>query len=477
MAPKVSLRNVSKVYKLSKKKKSRQFHALNDISFDIETGEVIGILGLNGSGKSTLASILADIVPASTGSVTINGITSLVAISAGLNHILTGKENIYQKCLLMGLKNEEIDKLYEDIVAFADIGNFINQPVKNYSSGMLSRLGFSISVHIATEILIVDEALSVGDQTFFEKCVSKINEFRLSGKTIFFVSHSLSQINAICNRAIWIHYGNLQMIGETKEVVTAYSRYVKWFNALSKEEKDEHVSISQADRYSSADQPASDIKSQSIENKRYKREFLKIVGWIVAFLLLITTSLPFMYRQIVAETPIREAQETITKQPVQKVLDVQFPAPKPGKATELASTLGANLKNDLDSEDAKEIEDKEVAIDEEGTEDEIDLDTDSYNVGSETDSSSDSGEGADQGQTADAGQVTDPDSDPGLDPDFGIDPGADPDPGVDPGPDPGLDPDPDVDPDPDPDPDSDPDSDPDPDPNPDLNSGLDSEIE
>lgn len=247
---KIKVQHVTKEYDLykSQAEKLRSFFSLRNssvphfwslmgISLEVKPGETLGLIGVNGSGKSTLSNIISGIIPQTTGTVDVRGDTSIIAIGAGLRGNLTGLENIRLKALMQGLTNPEIDALMDDIVSFADIGDFLYQPVKSYSSGMKSRLGFSIAVHVNPDILIIDEALSVGDDTFYQKCVDKISEFKDEGKTIVFVSHSLKQVEILCDRVAWIHYGTLKEIGTTNEVVKHYREFTKWFKSQTKKEK------------------------------------------------------------------------------------------------------------------------------------------------------------------------------------------------------------------------------------------------
>ncbi|MDD9149469.1 teichoic acids export ABC transporter ATP-binding subunit TagH [Sporolactobacillus sp. CQH2019] len=235
---KMYTKNSEKILDLiSPKSYGKSFYALRDISFEAEKGDVIGIIGVNGSGKSTLSNIIAGVVPPTSGTVTVKGETALIAIASGLKGELTGKENIELKCLMLGFNKNEIKELTPDIIEFADIGDFIDQPVKTYSSGMRSRLGFAISIHIDPDILIIDEALSVGDQTFAEKCLDKMNEFKESGKTIFFISHSIGQMKQFCEKALWIQYGRVDDYGRMKDVMPKYEAFIKDFKKMTRQEQ------------------------------------------------------------------------------------------------------------------------------------------------------------------------------------------------------------------------------------------------
>lgn len=245
----VELNNVSKKYKMYRKTSEKlldlllpkgfgeDYYALQNISFEANKGDVIGILGVNGSGKSTLSNIITEVIPPTTGSLEVKGKASLIAIAAGLNNELTGLENIEFKCLLLGFSKQEIREITPEIVEFADLGKFIYQPVKSYSSGMKSRLGFAISVTIDPDILVIDEALSVGDQTFTDKCLDKMNSFKQRGKTIFFISHSMGQVKKFCEKALWLEAGEVKEYGLIGEVMPNYEKFIKKFKAMSKEEQ------------------------------------------------------------------------------------------------------------------------------------------------------------------------------------------------------------------------------------------------
>ncbi|WP_040207129.1 teichoic acids export ABC transporter ATP-binding subunit TagH [Neobacillus jeddahensis] len=249
MSSSVTFKGVTKKYKMYKKTSDKlldliipngygkDFYALQNISFEADKGDVIGIIGVNGAGKSTMSNIISGVIPPTLGTLQINGEVALISIGAGLNNQLTGRENIELKCLMLGFSKQKIQELMPDIIEFADIGDFIDQPVKKYSSGMKSRLGFAISVNIDPDILVIDEALSVGDKTFYQKCLDKMNNFKEKGKTIFFISHSIGQVKDFCEKALWLEAGGVKAYGPVEEVIPQYEKFIKEYNKMSKEEK------------------------------------------------------------------------------------------------------------------------------------------------------------------------------------------------------------------------------------------------
>lgn len=235
----IRVKNLSKKYKVYSSEKNKlkriirpfnkdnekEFVALNNISFNVNKGEILGIIGSNGSGKSTLLKILTGVCFKSSGELYIDGkVASLLELGTGFNNELTGIENIYLNGSIMGMGKEEINKVKDDIINFADIGEFINYPVKTYSSGMYARLAFAVAINVNPDILIVDEILSVGDVEFQKKCMDKFQAFKALGKTILYVSHGLDTIQNYCERAIWLEKGEIKEIGSATEVVENYYR-------------------------------------------------------------------------------------------------------------------------------------------------------------------------------------------------------------------------------------------------------------
>jgi len=212
----------------------RNFWAVKDISFTIAPGETVGIIGSNGAGKSTLLQLLCGILRPTVGQVRVKGrIAALLELGAGFNPDFTGRENIHLNAAVLGLSPSEIEKRYDEIVRFAGIGPFIEQPIKNYSSGMVVRLAFAVSVNVSPDILIVDEALAVGDIRFQNKCIAKIKEFCRSG-TVIFVSHNNSAVNELCSRVLWIESGKIRMDGKPRPVIEKYLQFMYEENTESR---------------------------------------------------------------------------------------------------------------------------------------------------------------------------------------------------------------------------------------------------
>lgn len=207
---------------------SQQFSALQNVNFTVEQGESVAIMGRNGAGKSTLMRIISNIMRPTTGHVDIQGsYTSLLGIGTGFINNMTGRKNIYLNAAIFGKSPAEVDVLMDEIVAFADIGAFIDVPVKDYSSGMQARLAFSVVIHLLTDIVLLDEVLSVGDTAFQEKCIQRMLNLKQEGRTFLFVSHSSSAIGMLCERTIWLDNGVMMMDGDTDEVLEAYRQFMK----------------------------------------------------------------------------------------------------------------------------------------------------------------------------------------------------------------------------------------------------------
>ena len=234
----ISARNLTKSYRLfghpgdrvkqflslGLRRYHREFTALQDVSFDIRRGETIGIIGRNGSGKSTLLQLICGILKPTSGTVKVNGrISALLELGAGFNPEFTGRENVYFQGSLMGLSKTQMDERFDDIAAFADIGGFIDQPVRTYSSGMFVRLAFATVIHADSDIMVVDEALAVGDEMFQRKCFERLEEiFSQRKMVLFFVSHNIRQVERICSRVFLLDHGKIRLAGQSGEVCNAY---------------------------------------------------------------------------------------------------------------------------------------------------------------------------------------------------------------------------------------------------------------
>lgn len=248
------------------------FWALRGLSFEVQAGDVVGIVGTNGSGKSTLLNILSGVIPQTSGLLDLNGSIGVVAINEGLNWELTGRENIRLKQLMMGKSNDEITKAMPDIIEFSELGEFIDQPVKDYSNGMRAKLGFSIVTHNDPDILIVDEALSVGDQNFSNKALGKIREFIAEGKTIFFVSHDLKQVREFTNKVMWIQYGEMRDFGPTKAVADEYEAFTRQLDQMTEQVREKYVQQQkQNQQMFTIDQLSDQLAKEHVTDSEIKR--------------------------------------------------------------------------------------------------------------------------------------------------------------------------------------------------------------
>lgn len=264
----IEIKNITKIYKmynkpsdrvkealnLTKKKLHKEFYALDDVSFNIKKGESIGIVGKNGSGKSTLLKVLTGVLTPNSGECNVNGrIAALLELGAGFNNEYTGIENIYLNGTINGFTREQMDEKLDDIIKFADIGDHIYQPVKTYSSGMFVRLAFAVAISVDPDILIVDEALAVGDVRFQLKCMDKFMEFKNKGITIIFVSHDTNMIKRFCDRCVWLNEGKLLADGDTDTITDKYLDFLKMLDVkqnvleAEEEEKQEQTEVNVSD--------------------------------------------------------------------------------------------------------------------------------------------------------------------------------------------------------------------------------------
>ena len=238
----IDIKNLTKKYALYAKPKDRlkealnpfrksyheDFYALNNLNIEVAKGETVGFIGENGSGKSTLLKIITGVLTQTSGEIKIDGkISALLELGSGFNPEYSGYENIYLNGMVLGFSREQIDDMVDDIITFADIGDHINQPVKTYSSGMFVRLAFAVAINVDPDILIVDEALAVGDLEFQLKCMEKFTELRNAGKTILFVSHDVNAVRRFCDRVYWLKNGVVEAEGETMEITETYENFLK----------------------------------------------------------------------------------------------------------------------------------------------------------------------------------------------------------------------------------------------------------
>lgn len=283
----IKVDKISKIYNLYDNPKDRlkeiflpgnailhkEYKALNDISFEVQKGETFGIIGTNGSGKSTLLKLITGVASPSEGTIYSDGrISALLELGAGFNRNYTGRENIYLNGSMMGYSREEMLEREKNIITFADIGEFINQPVKTYSSGMFARLAFAVAINVEPEILIVDEALSVGDVFFQNKCYKKFEELRDKGTTVLFVSHDIGAIKQLCSRVLWIEQGVQMMVGDSNEVCTAYTNSILEKRGKNAEKDPVNVTMDsyEINHFDLDNYPAINYTSESILHDKVK---------------------------------------------------------------------------------------------------------------------------------------------------------------------------------------------------------------
>jgi lipopolysaccharide transport system ATP-binding protein len=247
---------VNVLRRLRRQRQREDFWALREVSFTVDPGETLGIIGENGSGKSTTLKLISRILEPTTGCIEVNGrVSALLELGAGFHPDLTGRENVYLNGSILGFSRREIRQKVGDIIAFSEIERFIDVPVKHYSSGMFMRLGFAIAIHLDPDILLTDEVLAVGDESFQRKCLDKIAELQTSGKTILFVSHSMEAIRSLCTRVLWLNHGRVQLLGDVEPVVDSYLLFVH--------EKEAEVLAERHRHYQVAEEPSPPAEEES----------------------------------------------------------------------------------------------------------------------------------------------------------------------------------------------------------------------
>ncbi len=242
------------INKLVKRQIAEDFYALKDVDFRVKPGETFGIIGENGSGKSTLMKLISGIINPDTGSISTHGkISALLELGAGFHPDLTGRENVFLNGSIMGLTRAQIRDRFKEIMRFSELEDFIDTPIKHYSSGMYMRLGFSIAINVDPDILLIDEVLAVGDQSFQQKCMDKIRDFKRRGKTIIFVSHDLNTVGKLCSRAVWLNEGRISARGTTQRVIDFYKESVLETEETRLEEDHQQVEEEVRERWGSKD--------------------------------------------------------------------------------------------------------------------------------------------------------------------------------------------------------------------------------
>ena len=280
--PRLAVNNLNKEFKiyerpqdrlyeiLTRRNRHRVYHVLNDISFAVAEGKSLGIIGDNGAGKSTLLKLLVGTLQPTSGDIEINGqVAALLELGAGFHPEFSGRRNIYLNASLLGVPDENIKELEQDIIAFSELDYFIDRPVKTYSSGMYVRLAFSIATMVRPDILVIDEALSVGDMAFQKKCVQRMNEFREQQKTMVFCSHSMFHVQELCDTAIWLDQGRIREIGDSDQVVGHYEHFCnskKTYNSI-REDLPEELEENNAEANGEAGTPVQDCRITSLSVK------------------------------------------------------------------------------------------------------------------------------------------------------------------------------------------------------------------